>query len=99
MPTKKELELALEKKTTQILKMENEVEQLNKEWDKYEKFIGTIGYTLQEIYKCYPHVIGECCTEKELLKIFRVQSEISEFIRKVQQLKHKEDEESGFDEI
>ena len=92
MATKKELE-------DKMLKIEVECKIIKDEWARFSKFIGVLGYTLQEIYRCYPQVIGECCTEKELLRLFKVQSELTDFIRKIQQERQKEDEESEFDEF
>ena len=99
MSTKKDLEKKVEEKIEEVGKMKIEVEFLRQEYKMLTNFMGTLGYTMQEIYRCYPHVIAECCTEKDLIRIFKVQLELTDFIREIQKLKQKEDEESGFDEI
>lgn len=99
MPTKKELEKQVQVQTELLDDIKKEVKELKEDWEKFSGFLGTLGYTLQEIYRCYPHIIGEVCTEKELIRIFRVQSELTEFIRKIQKMKQDENEESGFGEI
>ena len=99
MTTKKELLDKLDKEIADNTKMKIELTFLKEEYKKLTVFMGTLGYTMQEIYRCYPYVIGEVCTEKELIRIFKVQLELTEFIREVQKFKQKEDEESGFGEI
>ena len=84
MSTKKDLEKQLEEKIQEIADGKSHLEFFKAEYKKLTEFMGTLGYTMQEIYRCYPYVIGEVCTEKELIRIFKVQLELTEFIREIQ---------------
>ena len=99
MATKKELEKQIQTQEKKIDEFERELKDLKYDYEKFSGFLGTLGYTMQEIYRCYPHIIGEVCTEKQIVKIFRIQSELNEFIREIQKRKQKEDKDGGFDEI
>lgn len=97
MPTKKELEdrLKLIEKETANLVLEYKL--MEKEFDRLGSFVGMLGFTLQEVYRCYPFVLKEVCTDKQLVKLFGVQLELTEFINKIKKQKREEDEkESGF---
>ena len=54
-----------------VLKRENKY--LEGECKHLMKSMTTVGKTCYEVYKCYPHILGECCTEPELITLFKVQ--------------------------
>jgi len=95
MPTKKELQEKIKLKNALMDKMILEVELIKKDYDKHIGFIQTITKVLQEINHCYPHILTECCTNKELIAALKMQEKFSQFINKLLP----KDKESGDNEI
>ena len=86
--TKEELE-------KRVLEMEDENRSLKvakifleKETKDLVKSVTILGKTCHEIYKCYPYILGECCTEPELIKLFKVQDAFHNFLKKLNDLKN-----------
>jgi len=78
--TKAELEERVLLLGSENRRLKTDVDFLEEECKNMGQSIKILGKTLHEVYKCYPCVLGECCTEPELIKLFKVQDALKGFL-------------------
>lgn len=97
--TKKDLEqkIITMEKENRGLRVDNIF--LEKEMKNMAVTLNILGTACHAVYKCYPYVLGECCTEPELIKLFKVQDALDNFLRKLGGLNKPKTEKEKGDEI
>ena len=96
MVNKAELETKVLEQEKELRELRIEKIYLEGEREDILNSLKLVGRACHSVYKCYPHILGECCTEPELLRIFKMQDAFTEFLEKLKE--HNNDKEMG-DEI
>ena len=81
----KELQLKLQLNEIIIKKQELELEIIKNEWDKHIDFVSLINKTIQNIYDQYPHILTECCANKNLIESLKIAQKINKIQKNKQE--------------
>ena len=97
MVTKEDLERKVIEMEKQLKSARAENIYLEDECKQLAKSLTVIGKACHSVYKYYPHILGECCTEPDLIRLFKAQDAFQNFLNKL--IDGKPEQEGGEDEI
>jgi len=83
MVKKKNWETKITELKRQINYLDAENAFLSDKCDDLLKSVTVLAKTCQAIYRCYPFVLKECCSEPDLIKLFKIQDAFQEFFKKL----------------